>query len=370
MKFIGIDLHTNCFTACFLDEKGNKSIITYDLDAEGIEKFHENVDMDSHVLVEATINSFCFVNLIKSNVKQVLVANTYELKAISFTNKKTDKVDAYKLARIMKSQILSGEEQVHPVVVAPEKIQDLRALFTTYRLEKKQITAVKNRIHSLLKQNLYPFTKEYIFGKKTRKAIRTLCEEKHVLNFQINLLMDQLEQLEETIKNLKGKILCDGSCYMKEINILTSMRGLSVFTAIAIISDIITVKRFSNSKKFASYLRSTPRVESSNEKTIIKSTNKAGRKTAITLLSQGLNHFRDCNPKIRRWYDRLRVYKKAGIVRMGMCRRVMTEIYQMLKKEEYHYFRDPENHQKKMNDYIKVLKKNGIAFSDNFDIAA
>jgi len=94
MKFIGIDLHTNCFTACFLDEKGNKSIITYKLNAEGIERFHENVDMDSYVLVEATINSFCFVNLIKSNVKQILVANTYELKTISFTNKKTDKVDS------------------------------------------------------------------------------------------------------------------------------------------------------------------------------------------------------------------------------------------------------------------------------------
>ena len=137
MKFIGIDPHKNCFTACFLDEKGNKSIITYNLNAEGIQKFFEKVDMESHVLVEATINTFCFVNLIKSNVGQVLVANTYELKTISFTNKKTDKVDAYKLARIMRSQIMSGEEQVHPVVVAPEKIQDLRALFITYRLKRK-----------------------------------------------------------------------------------------------------------------------------------------------------------------------------------------------------------------------------------------
>ena len=65
MKFIGIDLHTNCFTACFLDEKGNKSIITFNLNAEGIEKFLENVNMESYVIVEATINTFCFVNLIK-----------------------------------------------------------------------------------------------------------------------------------------------------------------------------------------------------------------------------------------------------------------------------------------------------------------
>ncbi len=106
MKFIGIDLHTNCFTACFLDEKGNKTIITYNLNAEGTRKFLENVNMEFYVIVEATINTFCFVNLIKSNVGQVLVANTYELKTVSFTNKKTNKVDAYKLARIMKSQIL------------------------------------------------------------------------------------------------------------------------------------------------------------------------------------------------------------------------------------------------------------------------
>ena len=81
MKFIGIDLHTNCFTACFLDEAGSKSIITYALNAEGIEKFLNEVNQNSYVLVEATINSFCFVNLMKSNVGQVLRAlfTTYRL---------------------------------------------------------------------------------------------------------------------------------------------------------------------------------------------------------------------------------------------------------------------------------------------------
>lgn len=370
MQFIGIDLHTNCFTACFLTDSESKKIRTYPLTSDGIESFISEVSSDSHVVLEATINSFSFVNLIKMNVKEVIVANTYELKTISFTNKKTDKVDAYKLARIIKSQVLSGEEQIHPVVVPPQKIQDLRALFTTYRLERKQVNAIKNRIHSLLKQNLYPFTKEYIFGKKSRKYIRSLCKDAPSLHFQLNLLLDQLEVLEETIKKLKERILIEGSFYMKEIDILTSMRGVSVFTAIAIISDIITVKRFSNSKKFASYLRSTPRVESSNEKTIIKSTNKQGRKVAITLLSQGLNHFRDSNPKLRRWNDRLMRYKKPGIVRMGICRRVITELYQMLKNEEYHYYMDEANHEKKMTEYRKLLEKNFIPYSENYKIVA
>jgi hypothetical protein len=133
------------------------------------------------------------------------------------------------------------------------------------------------------------------------------------------------------------------------------MKGVSVFTAAAIMSDIVSVDRFPNAKHFTAYLRSAPRVESSNDKTIIKSTNKAGRKLSIVLLSQSLNHFRDANPKLSTWHDRLATYKKNGIVRMGLCRRVFAEMYQMLKKEEYHYYRDSKNHEKKMMEYQAFL---------------
>lgn len=365
MEFVGIDLHTNRFTCCYLDEIGKKKMKTYELTENDLALFYASVCPETTtVIIEATVNSFAFEKLLRNHVKQVIVANTFQLKQISFTNKKTDKVDAYKLARILKGQMMSGEEQISPVVIPPQHIQDLRALFTTYRLLRKQVGATKNRIHSLLKQNLKPFTKEYIFGKKTRKEIRSLCEDIPALHFQLNFLFDHLEHLEDQIIAMKQKIKQEGRFYIKEIDILTSMKGVSVFTAIAIIADIISVKRFPNSKQFASYLRSTPKVESSNEKTIIKSTNKAGRKVAITLLSQALNHYRDASPSAKRWHDRLRQYKKAGIVRMGLCRKMITEIYQMLKKEEYHYFRDKNNHRKKMDEYCSFLEKSGYELKE------
>jgi transposase len=116
-----------------------------------------------------------------------------------------------------------------------------------------------------------------------------------------------------------------GVPFMKEIEILTSMSGISVITAIAIIADVIAVSRFRNSKHFTSYLRSAPRVESSNNKTVIKSTTKAGRKLAITLLSQSLNHFRDGTRKLQKWYEAAQIFKKKGVVRMALCRKVFTE---------------------------------------------
>jgi len=75
------------------------------------------------------------------------------------------------------------------------------------------------------------------------------------------------------------------------------MKGISVFTAIALVTDIATIERFPNSKHFASYLRSAPVIDNSNDTTRITKKNKFGRKLSVTLLSQSLNHFRDSKKK-------------------------------------------------------------------------
>jgi len=370
MKYVGIDLHTNRFTCCYLDDDSReKQTETFNLDKEGLYRFYSTIDRDTYVLVEATINTFAFVALFKDLVRETIVANTYQLKSVGIPGKKTDKLDAAKLAEKLKAQVVSGVQQIVPVTVPPKEVRDLRALFASYRTLRKEIGRTKNRIHSILKENLYPFTKEYIFGKKTRKEIRTISDD-YLLSFQINLLMDILERLEETFDNLVVEIKKAGSMFMSQIEILTSMSGISVITALAVIADVIDVSRFRNSKHFASYLRSAPRVESSNDKTIIKSTTKAGRKLAITLLSQSLNHFRDENKKLNRWAEKVSVYKKKGIVRMALCRRVISEIYQMLKKGENHYFRNPLLHEKKLAEYKKFLEHEKIIFPEKLQISA
>ncbi|QEN04089.1 IS110 family transposase [Thiospirochaeta perfilievii] len=362
MEFMGIDLHTDCFNHCTFNEGTKKKVGTYSIDKESLEKFYKILTPETYVIVESTTNAFKFTELIQNKVKDVFISNTYSMKLISFTNKKTDKVDAEKLARVLKMQIMSGEEQIKRVTLPPPIIQDLRALFSTYKLLGKQRTQLKNRIHSLLKQNLFPFNKVMIFNNKMRDKILNISDSRE-LKFQLMILFKELDNLDETIILLKKEIEIAGSPYMKEIDILTSMQGISVFTAIAIISDIIDVKRFSNSKNFASYLRSAPKVESSNEKTLIKSTNKQGRKLTIALLYQSLNHFINSNRAIEHWYDKLSEYKKVGKVRMGTCRRFITVIYQLLKKEEYYRFMDTKNHDRKMHDYEVLLRKNRINIS-------
>ena len=66
MKYVGIDLHTNRFTCCYLfDESNKKQTVTYNLDSEGLRCFYSSLDKDTYVLIEATINTFSFAALFK-----------------------------------------------------------------------------------------------------------------------------------------------------------------------------------------------------------------------------------------------------------------------------------------------------------------
>ena len=356
MQFIGVDLHTNRFTCCYRDDKKEKKeTSTFELTEQGLADFFRTLNQETYVLVEATITTFAFVRMIQPLVKEVIVANTYELKQISLARKNTDKVDADILCRILKMQVLSGEQTISPVTVPPVEIQELRGLFTTYRLYRKQTTQIKNRVHSLLKEKLYGFTQEEIFGKKNREMIRGL-ESDTAMSFQIKELLDLLEYVEVRVQTLEDEVKGRAEPFMREIQILTSMKGIGVFTAIAIIADIIKVDRFKNSKAFTSYLRSAPSVSNSNTSVNNKGTNKKGRKLAATLVTQALTHVLSASPKLAEWYMELTEHKKPGLVRTGLRRRVFAEMYQMLKKGEYHYGREERIHEAKISEYKKFLK--------------
>ena len=129
----------------------------------------------------------------------------------------------------------------------PEKlIQNLRSLFTTYKLIRKHVAGVKNRIHSLYKQELYPFTKQYIFGKKSRIQLKRINIDP-ATDFQLNILFNDLENKEKEIEKLKEYLMYLARPYLKQIEILTSMKGISIFTAIALIADISEINRFKSS---------------------------------------------------------------------------------------------------------------------------
>ena len=81
MKYLGIDLHSNRFTCCMIDEEGSKNKFTFNIDPESLDKFISILSHDTYVMIEASTNTFKFVELIKEKFpvwkKEIFEDNTY-----------------------------------------------------------------------------------------------------------------------------------------------------------------------------------------------------------------------------------------------------------------------------------------------------
>lgn len=356
MNYIGIDLHSNRFTCCFLSDDNKHSLSTYSLDEICLKIFLSKLTKEDFIILEASSGSFSFYDLVKDKVKKALIANPLQLHMISKTSKKTDKVDSRKLATMLKYHIESDNNFL-PLVYVPKKdIRELRALFSTYELYKKQKTSIKNRIRSILRDNLKTQKAQYIYGPRKRNKILSLPLSP-IYKWQLEQLYVNLDNIDKQIKEIKDMILISGSEYKEEIEILTSVHGVSVFVALALKSDYADINRFKNAKHFTSYLRAAPKIKSSNKTIHNGSTNKRGRKLSISLLIQSLQHFKTISPKINDFYNRKRIGKSAGKVRMAVVRKMFVSIYYMLRDNKYYYYYNEDCHMKKLKEYEKLLSE-------------
>lgn len=354
MAYIGVDLHSDKFTAAFRDKTNKDTLKSYYMSE--YENFKRKLKKDDYVFLEASTPTFAFTDLLKDKVKKTIVIDPFKFKAIADSRKKTDKIDARQLARMGKYHVETDKDFLPEVHVVEKRIRKLRSLFTTFRLIKREINMNKNRIHSLFKQNLKPYSKQHIFDEiMTGLKPIDLDEEYKV---QVEVLFDVLSKLEEKKAEIKKKILLTGEPFLPDIDILVSISGVSVFTALGLISDYATVERFKNAKKFSKYLRSTPKSEESNKKVKTGVTQKSGRKLSMELMLQSINHFRRESSFIDEFYWKLRKGKGACKARTAVVRKMFVAMYYMLRDREYYRYMNKTSHDRKIREYKRFLDKN------------
>ena len=359
MSFIGIDLHSDCFTAAYIivkDDKLDTKTISYRLDEKSLESFKSKLTKTDYVVVETSTNAFWFHDQVIGLVKACYVYNTNKARQ---EGNKTDKIDAGKLARKLAYFIcMGGNEEDLPTVYVPDKeVRKLRSLFSSYTLYTKQMTQAKNRAHSILRENGIRIKK----SEMEKKDFETILEEyklPKIDELQIKSFLKSRRVLKELQEEIKDTILFLGSkLFGKEIEILLSIKGFSSFTAICLMSEVVDLKRFANSKKFCSYLRATPKVKASNKNIKNGKVNKTARSRVCTLLTQSVLHFVKDEGYIKNFYERVKVGKSAGKVRIAVIRKILASAFNMLKKNEIYYWVDKEAYERKLREYRGGLEK-------------
>jgi transposase len=361
--FYGIDLHRDNFEAAVLGDKdGEPKKFRCSINSPAFKKFLQTLTKEDYLVVEATVNTFWFIEKVEEKVKECYVIDPWKFLTISNADKKTDKIDAVKLARKLKYYILCerSDDEFPRVYIPSKEVRELRSLFTTYDFYKREVSAYKNRISSLFRENgiCVKGNKDINhIDQKLLDSFSGLYGLPETVKCQIMILQATLKQLIETKEQVKQKILVSGSIFMKEIRLLTSIKGITPFTVIAIMSEIGEISRFKNSKKFCSYLRAGQKIDSSNLKKRVGSLCKRSRKLVMTLLMQSVNHFRNSSKKMNSFYEKKIGGKSPGKVRVAVARKTLVIIYYMLTRNKEYYYVDKKNYQSKIAEYERSLNK-------------
>jgi transposase len=349
---LGIDFHSDRFTVDYFEGAHHRKK-TFEL--KNREAFFEELRPTDHITIEAMTGTFAFVREIGNRVENSNIVNPAKFNNNNSNRNKTDSIDAKMLAEAGRSRRHNVDDRLARVYLVTERISELRSLVAGYQLLVAEMTALKNRIHAILKDTLNPFNGENICLPKNREKIDSL-QLSEGYKFQIQTFFKTLDFLETQKENMAEAIKGYAKYFERDVRFLISIPGVSILIAMALIADYADISRFKNSKHFCSYLRTAPGIDQSNESTKIKHINKSSRKYALAMLLQGLSHTWQNEGRIKGFRDRKKNHNmNNGKLRIAISRKIMVSMFYMVKKGECYNEMNPKNYEKKQEELKKYL---------------
>ena len=102
MRIVGLDVSRSVAEIVYLEDGVLRAGGRAGLFRDELEKFAAQLRPDDHVVLEATGNTAVIVNVLRTRVDQVIVANPLQVRLIAEARVKTDKIDAAILAQLVR----------------------------------------------------------------------------------------------------------------------------------------------------------------------------------------------------------------------------------------------------------------------------
>lgn len=321
-RYIGVDLHKNTFTVCYLSKKA-RELKSFKVDNDEIRAFKNSLNKADEVAVESTGNTGYFFREIKDSVKIVRVINPTQFKIISHSVKKTDENDAEVIAKYLSKGL------VPEVRMKSKEDAQLSSLIGTRDKFVKLRTMLKNKIHNILNANGI-VTKKEIFSsdKALEKALDGDLDQASI--FELRIVITEIHNLNKAIGEIDNE-LKDRGRKLKGYKNLTSIKGIGDISSTILLNTIGDINDFDGDHKLAAYIGIVPRVQVSNETSHYGRITKMGNKLARTALVQSTLIAIRYNPYLRDFYLRLKAKKGSGKAVIATSRKLLTIIYRTLK---------------------------------------
>jgi transposase len=203
--------------------------------------------------IEATSNYYHIHDTLSEHL-DVTVAHPKELNQIANSDKKTDRVDAQELARMVRLN------SVPESYVPTDEVREARALVRGRQTLVENRTKYANKIHGLLSdhgitEDVKPLSVE---GREFLRELSLPTPWDALLGSYLDVtetLTEEIQELEETIE--------EGAGSLKETQLLMTIPGVSCYTALTIYAELGEIERFDRDKEVVSYVGLNPMIRES-----------------------------------------------------------------------------------------------------------
>lgn len=320
-RYLGVDLHRNCFTVCTLGEDGTNELRKWSI--HSLKEFAQHLQSTDAVAVEATGNARHFCQALKEQGCRLVVVNPHQFQVISRSVKKTDAHDARTLAEFLAKDML-------PEVRMKEDLPaEMASLLSTRDKLVKLRTTLKNKINNLLAARGILLPKESLSTEKGLEQARQ-ADVGELAQVEVLVLVEQIRHLNQGIAKLEAAIKKQGPKLPGYEN-LKSIKGIGDIGGSTLLSTIGDIHDFANAGKLAAYFGIVPRVSNSNETERSGRITKRGNKLGRTVLVQCALIAMRYSPYLASYYARIRAKRGTGKAIIALARKFLGIIYKTLK---------------------------------------
>jgi transposase len=279
---IGIDLGDLWSHYCVLDEAGNVAEEGRFRTTQAALQKHFGDIARARIAMEAGTHSIWISEQLRQYGHEVLVAHVSELRAISRSDRKCDRVDAEKLARYARLDPGLLRPICHRSVAMQESLTLVRARDVLVRTR----TGLINAIRGLAKPCGYRLPKS-----------ATSCFSGRCLPFvpegllpALKPLFAQVQSIHEQIKAYDKLILKIAKEQYPETKALSQVNGVGTLTALTYVLTVADKHRFLHSRDVGCYLGLRPKRSQSGEHDPQLGITKAGNSYLRRLLTECANY--------------------------------------------------------------------------------
>lgn len=260
MKFMGIDYHKRYSVVCILDDAGDVVVI------ERIEHHHPErfasligAHTPCAVAFESTMNWGWLFEILETipGIERIVMANPLHVRLIAAAQVKTDKVDARKLAWLLRANLL-------PTSHIPDRATRIRKEVLRQRtFWVRERTKVRSRIHGLLGRQHHLAMPQVsdLFGRKGRAALNALAlpaPDDVLLRQQL----DMLDALQKQVSELE-RMIAEGGAADLSTRRLSTIPGVGLILGNVMATEIDGIGRFGSADQLCSYAGLIPTTSSS-----------------------------------------------------------------------------------------------------------